>query len=65
MKNIIVKKTGGSKYLIYVLHDNINIACEMANSESERIMAVNTFLLLYFEDCTKYDIKDIVKEITL
>ncbi len=65
MKNIIVKKTKNNKYLIYVSLDNVNIACEMANNESERIMAVNTFLLLHFEDCTNYDVKDIVKEITL
>jgi len=65
MKNIIVKKTRKNTYIIYVLHDNVNIACEMVNSETEKIIAVNTFLLVYFPDCTKHDIKHIVKEITL
>lgn len=65
MKNILVKKIRDHQYLIYVLHDNVYIACEMANNESERIMVVNTFLLLHFDDCTKYDVNDIVKEITL
>ena len=44
MKNIIVKKKGNGTYLIYVICDNINIACEIANNEKERIIAVNTFL---------------------
>jgi hypothetical protein len=62
MKNIIVKKNSSGTYLIYVIYDNINIACEIANNEQERIIAVNTFLLTYFQDCTKDDVKHIVKE---
>lgn len=62
MKKIIVKKNSSGTYLIYVIYDNINIACEIANNEKERIMAVNTFLLTYFPDCTKDDVKYIVKE---
>lgn len=62
MKKIIVKKNSSGTYLIYVIYDNINIACEIANNEEERIMAVNTFLLTYFPDCTKDDVKHIVKE---
>jgi hypothetical protein len=62
MKNIIVKKNSSGAYLIYVIYDNINIACEIANNEKERIMVVNTFLLTYFPHCTKDDVKYIVKE---
>lgn len=62
MKNIIVKKNSSGTYLIYVIYDNTNIACEIANNEKERIIAVNTFLLTYFPDCTKDDVKCIVKE---
>jgi hypothetical protein len=62
MKKIIVKKNSSGTYLIYVIYDNINIACEIANNEKERIIAVNTFLLTYFPDCTKDDVKYIVKE---
>ncbi len=62
MKKIIVKKNSNGTYLIYVICDNINIACEIANNETERILAVNTFLLTYFPHCTKDDIKYIVKE---
>ena len=62
MKKIIVKKNNNGTYLIYVIYDNINIACEIANNEKERIIAVNTFLLTYFPDCTKDDVKYIVKE---
>jgi hypothetical protein len=62
MKKIIVKKNNNGTYLIYVIHDNINIACEIANNEKERVIAVNTFLLTYFPDCTKNDVKYIVKE---
>ena len=62
MKKIIVKKNSSGTYLIYVIYDNINIACEIANNEKERIIAVNTFLLTYFPDCTKNDVKYIVKE---
>lgn len=62
MKNIIVKKNSRGTYLIYVIYDNINIACEIANNEEERIIAVNTFLLTYFPDCVKDDVKHIVKE---
>jgi hypothetical protein len=62
MKNIIVKKNSSGTYLIYVIYDNTNIACEIANNEKERIIAVNTFLLTYFPDCTKNDVKYIVKE---
>jgi hypothetical protein len=62
MKNIIVKKNSSGTYLIYMVYDNTNIACEIANNEKERIIAVNTFLLTYFPDCTKNDVKYIVKE---
>jgi hypothetical protein len=62
MKNIIVKKNSSGAYLIYVIYDNVNIACEIANNEKERIMAVNMFLLTYFPHCTKDDVKYIVKE---
>jgi hypothetical protein len=62
MKKIIVKKNSNDTYLIYVVYDNINIACEIANNEKERVIAVNTFLLTYFPNCTKDDVKYIVKE---
>ena len=65
MKKIIVKETSQNTYLIYVTVDGINIACEIANNHEEKIISVNTFLLVYFYDYTKDDIKNIVEEITL
>lgn len=65
MKKIIVKETSQKTYLIYVTVDGINIACEFANNREEKTIAVNTFLLVYFYDYTKDDIKNIVEEITL
>lgn len=65
MKKITIKETGENTFLIYVKHGEINIECELAKNKKEKTLAVNTFLLKHFPDCTKYDIKDIVEEITL
>jgi hypothetical protein len=65
MKKIIVKETSENTYLIYVNVDGINIACEMANNQEEKIISINTFLLIHFYDYTKNEVKDIVEEITL
>jgi len=65
MRKILIKKTGYNTYLIYVNHDGINIACEIANDEIEKNISINTFLLVYFSDYSKGNIKSIVEEITL